>query len=273
VTPTNRKVDKGAYKGIDFAHLHTFTVEALVLIGRWHRSKGDLEKAWTEGFEPAITIGEAARSAFTNDQYAVRYALPYLKEAAEMYIHHSTPDFKRAAETYDQLSKVAQAIKDDATFNWARLRGARCSINQGDNTSAERVYNAILRPWEEAKRAPSPADRRFDWLTNEKATSYAQALVGRGLIAAKSGKDMDAAKLFSEALSFYSADREARAEALYEAAMCHVRMAKDAGARQDYYKKSAEAYQLELALAMADTEFGKKEATLKDAIRAIGKKS
>lgn len=273
VTPTNRKVENGDYKGIDFAHLHSFTVEALVQVARWHLSKGDLENAWKEGFEPAIAIGEGARAAFTNDQYSVRYAIPYLKEAADMYVKHSTPDFKRAAETYDHLSRVAQAIRDDATFNWARLRGARCSINQGDNTSAERVYNAILKPWEDGKRANGPADRRFDWITPDKATSYAQALVGRGLIAAKAGRDMDALKVFSEALSFYSADREARAEALFEAAMCNVRMAANAGNKQEYYRKSAEAYQLELSLVMSDTEAGKKEGALKDAIRAIGKKS
>lgn len=271
VTPTNRKVADGAYKDIDFAYLHSFTIDSYKLIGRWHASQKDYEKAWTEGYGPAATMAESSRTAFNEDEWATRYAIPLLREAADNFIKSSSPDYKRGAEVYARMSTLAQAIKDDGTFNWARLMGARCSLNQGDATAAERVYNSVLKPLEDSKKATTPTDRRFDWITPAKATSYAQALNGRGLIAAKAGKDMEALKHFTEALGFFSADREARAEALYEAAMANVRMAKKTTTRKEYYRKTAEAYHLELSLTLLDTESGKREGALKDAIRAIGK--
>src|SRR5690606_13399634 len=100
----------------------------------------------------------------------------------------------------------------------AKLEGARCRLESGDVRGARADYLSESNRFDEmAKRDQREAPRRGVMSTDESVV-FALAYNGLGRVAAKEGNLNEALGHYSTSISNFSADDEARAEALIEAA-------------------------------------------------------
>ncbi len=210
VSPSGRRVTADdqheslkPLNGLDLAHVHASAIDVYLVQARWHKSQGNHQLAFDAGYKPAAKLAEDAQLAFNEPAYIVRFAVPILREAAEMFGSGAAPSWKDSAEIYRRVENLARTVRDRGLEQYARLQGARANINQNQLADAERVYRDVLRPYEDGKRAAKPGDRNWDWLTAEKAALYAQAKNGYGLIRLAEKKPEEALALFVESLSFF----------------------------------------------------------------------
>jgi hypothetical protein len=274
-------LDKGERKGLYAVTLHSTTIDAYVALGDWHRAAGRYDDAWKLGYQPASDIGQecfaAQRTVF---DYLSRWSIPVLRRAATMFLEvvdkdgKAAPAWDKAEPIFNLIAKLAADAREDALAKWAQMREARCKLNTpGKEDAARRTYDDALAAFRRSRESGGPGTPGYRTLTPDLASVYAEAANGLGYIAERKKNDTEALKQFSLSLTFFSANSEARAEALYQAgqAMARLGAAKDLGrAAKDGYKRGGEAYLNELKLTLSDTEFGKRAEELAAALRAIG---
>jgi hypothetical protein len=265
-------VTKGAYKGIDPGLLHSYSIDAAAAVALFYRKSSKPTDAWEKGYSVAADLAQDAFNAFTQNPYVSSYAVPLLKSATEMFLSGIAPDWASAGPAFQRIQDLAAAARDDSTSKWAKMRLARCNLNTGKEADAERVYKEGIEPYEQSRISGGPGTSGWKWLTPDLASVYAEAANGLGLIALAHKDNFAALKQFSLSVSFFSANREARAEALYWAATVSVRLAKaNPASKSDCYQKAAEAYRDELKLSLTDTEYGRKVDEVDRLIAEIAK--
>ncbi len=150
------------------------------------------------------------------------------------------------------------------------MAGARCQVNLGNDAKASSTYQRRIDEYEKRYDNDPPPK---GWLTPEKAAVYAAAYTGLGRIASKKGNHFDALKLFVKSLALFSADREERAEALLNAGLTCVELAKQNNKQAEFYYRSGKSYHDELVTTLKDTAAGAKSPDLLTALGAIAPKN